>query len=284
MFQANFPNRIICLTEEGTEILYKIGQEDRLVGISGFTRRPPKARKEKPKVSNFIDANFDKILDLKPDLVVGYSDLQRDIAAELIKNGINVFIFNHRSISETLSMILQFCSLIGNQKEGNELVNRYIENLESAKKDAENFPYRPKVFFEEWNDPLISSIQWVSELIEICGGELCFPELNDKSLGKDRILDPDLVIKRNPDIIIGSWCGKKFKPEKVRARKGWEAINAIKNDQLYEIKSEIILQPGPACLTDGIKEIQSIFRKFHFPETTKQFRTLQRRGKNETPR
>lgn len=262
MFKAEFPQRIICLTEEGTEILYEINQQHRLVGISGFTRRPPKARKEKPKVSNFIDADFQKILELKPDLVVGYSDLQRDIAAELIKNGVNVFIFNHRSIEETLGMILQFCSLIGNEKDGRKLVEQYIRNLESAKKEAESFPYRPKVFFEEWNDPLISSIQWVSELIEICGGELCFPELTDKGLGKDRILNPDEVITRNPDIIIGSWCGKKFKPEKVRARKGWDAINAVKNNQLYEIKSEIILQPGPACLTDGIKEIQKIFQKY----------------------
>lgn len=262
MFQAYFPQRIICLTEEGTEILYAIGQEHRLVGISGFTRRPSHARKEKPKVSNFIDANFDKILELQPDLVVGYSDLQRDIASELIKNGINVFIFNHRSINETLSMILQFCALLGNEKQGKELVEQYISNLNSTKEFAKNLPYRPKVFFEEWNDPLISSIQWVSELIEICGGELCFPELSDKSLGKDRILSPDLVIERNPDIIIGSWCGKKFKPEKVKARKGWENINAVKNNQLYEIKSEIILQPGPACLTDGIKEIQKIYQSY----------------------
>lgn len=262
MFKAEFPQRIICLTEEGTEILYEIGQQHRLVGISGFTRRPASARKEKPKVSNFIDADFEKILELKPDLVVGYSDLQRDIASELIKNGVNVFIFNHRSVNETLSMVLQFCSLIGHQMDGRKLVDRYIQNLESAKKEAESFPYRPKVFFEEWNDPLISSIQWVSELIEICGGELCFPELSEKALGKDRILNPDEVIKRNPDIIIGSWCGKKFKPEKVRARKDWENINAVKNNHLYEIKSEIILQPGPACLTDGIKEIQKIFHKY----------------------
>lgn len=262
MFKAQFPQRIICLTEEGTEILYAIGQEQRLVGISGFTRRPPRARKEKPKVSNFIDADFEKILELKPDLVVGYSDLQRDIASELIKNQINVFIFNHLSINGTLGMILQFCSLIGNQNEGEKLVNQYIQNLEAAKKEAEKFPFRPKVFFEEWNDPLISSIQWVSELVEICGGELCFPELKEKGLGKDRILNPELVIERNPDIIIGSWCGKKFKPQKVQARKGWEEINAVKNHQLYEIKSEIILQPGPACLTDGIKEIHSIFQNY----------------------
>jgi len=262
MFQARFPQRIICLTEEGTEILYAIDEQDRLVGISGFTRRPPRARKEKPKVSNFIDANFEKILELEPDLVVGYSDLQRDIASELIKNGVNVFIFNHRSINETLSMILQFCSLIGCEEKGNQLVAQYIRNLESAAEKAKLLPCRPKVFFEEWNDPLISSIQWVSELIEICGGELIFPELSKKSLGKDRIIHPDRVIEKNPDIIIGSWCGKKFKPEKVKARKGWEEINAVKNNQLYEIKSEIILQPGPACLTDGISTLQDIFENF----------------------
>lgn len=257
MFEAQYPQRIICLTEEGTEILYAINQQHRLVGISGFTRRPPKARKEKPKVSNFIDADFDKILALKPDLVVGYSDLQRDIASELIKNGINVFIFNHRSINETLSMILQFCSLIGYGLEGKELVNKYISNLNNALETSKS-PFRPKVFFEEWNDPLITSIEWVSELVEICGGDLCFPELAQESLGKDRIINPDAVIEKNPDIIIGSWCGKKFKPEKVKARKGWENISAVKNNHLYEIKSEIILQPGPAALTDGILQMQSI--------------------------
>jgi len=159
-------------------------------------------------------------------------------------------------------MILQFCSLIGCAEKGNLLVNQYIQNLESAKEKAKLLPHRPKVFFEEWNDPLITSIEWVSELIEICGGELIFPELAKKSLGKDRIIDPDWVIEKNPDIIIGSWCGKKFKPEKVRARKGWEDINAVKNNHLYEIKSEIILQPGPAMLTDGIQEIQRIFDSY----------------------
>lgn len=262
MFKAQFPQRIICLTEEGTEILYAINQQHRLVGISGFTRRPKQARKEKPKVSNFIDANFDAILELKPDLVMGYSDLQRDIAAELIKNGINVFIFNHRSINETLGMVLQFCSLIGNEKEGKELVETYISKLNEAVEKSKAFPFRPKVFFEEWNDPLISSIQWVSELVEICGGDLVFPELAKESMAKDRIIHPDLVIDKNPDIIIGSWCGKKFKPEKVKARKGWDAINAVKNNHLYEIKSEIILQPGPAVLTDGILEMQSIISGF----------------------
>ncbi|MET3732464.1 cobalamin-binding protein [Moheibacter stercoris] len=262
MFEAKFPNRIICLTEEGTEILYAINEEHRLVGISGFTRRPKQARKEKPIVSTFLDAKFDEILALNPDLVLGYSDLQRDIAAELIKHGVNVFIFNHRSLEETLSMILQFCSLIGCEEKGRNLVNSYQSNLLSAQTKAKEFPFRPKVFFEEWDEPLISSIEWVSELIEICGGELCFPELAKESLGKDRILDPKLVIEKNPDIIIGSWCGKKFKPEKVKIRSGWDQIKAVQTNQLYEIKSEIILQPGPAALTDGIKEIQKIFKKY----------------------
>lgn len=262
MFKAQYPQRIICLTEEGTEILYAINQQHRLVGISGFTRRPKHARKEKPKVSNFIDANFEAILDLKPDLVVGYSDLQRDIAAELIKNGINVLIFNHRSIDETLSMILQFCSLIGNEKEGKGLIQNYISNLNNALETSKAFPSRPKVFFEEWNDPLISSIQWVSELVEICGGDLIFPELAKESMAKDRIINPESVIEKNPDIIIGSWCGKKFKPEKVKARKGWDNISAVKNNHLYEIKSEIILQPGHACLTDGILQMQAIISGF----------------------
>lgn len=261
-FEAKFPERIICLTEEGTEILYEIGEQDRLVGISGFTKRPPIARKQKPKVSNFIDANFEKIFDLKPDLVIGYSDLQRDIASELIKNGINVFIFNHRSINETLSMILQFCSLIGCRKKGEQLIFGYQKNLENAEKKSQSYPFRPLVFFEEWYDPLISSIQWVSELIDICGGQLCFPELSNQSLGKDRIVEAEDVLNRNPEIIIGSWCGKKFKPEKVKARKGWENISAVQNNQLYEIKSEIILQPGPAALTDGIAELENIIATY----------------------
>lgn len=259
MFEAKYPQRIVCLTEEGAEILYALGERNRLVGISGFTRRPKQARKEKPKVSNFIDANFSEIIALNPDLVIGYSDLQHDIAAELIKNGLNVLIFNQRSISELLGMILQFCTLIGCEKKGKELINIYMKNLESAMEIAKTYPFKPKMFFEEWPDPLISSIQWVSELIEVCGGQLTFPELTTKSMAKDRIVEPKLVIEQNPDIIIGSWCGKKFKPKKVREREGWSQINAIKNNQLYEIKSEIILQPGPAALTDGIKEIQKIF-------------------------
>src|SRR5690606_19515720 len=262
MFKAKYPQSIICLTEEGTEILYEIGEENRLVGISGFTRRPQKARKEKPVVSTFLDANFKEILDLKPDLVIGYSDLQSEIAAELIKNGVNVFIFNHRSINETLSMILQFCSLIGCENKGKNLVETYIRNLKSAEEKAKAFPFRPKVFFEEWPDPLISSIQWVSELIEICGGELIFPELAKESLAKNRIVPAEKVIEKNPDIIIGSWCGKKFKPEKVSSRKGWNEINAVKNNQLYEIKSEIILQPGPAALSDGILAIRKILNQY----------------------
>lgn len=262
MSPATYPQRIVCLTEECTEILYAIGQEHRLVGISGFTRRPARARKEKPIVSTFLDAKFDEILALKPDLVMGYSDLQRDIAAELIKHGVNVFIFNHRSVQETLSMILQFCSLIGCKDEGEKLVETYQKNILHAQNLAENLPYKPKVFFEEWDEPLISSIQWVSELIEICGGELIFPELAKESLGKNRIVNPEEVILRNPQIIIGSWCGKKFKPEKVKTREGWDQIDAVKFNQLYEIKSEIILQPGPACLTDGIQQIQKIFQSY----------------------
>lgn len=262
MYKANFPQRIVCLTEEGTEILYTIGEQDRLVGISGFTRRPKIARKEKPKVSNFIDADIDAILALSPDLVIGYSDLQRDIAAELILNGCNVFIFNQRSITEILDMVLQFCSLIGCEQKGLQLVNAFRENLNAAIKNAKIYPTRPKVFFEEWPDPLISSIRWVSELIEICGGELIFPDLAKESLAKDRIIESKTVIGKNPDIIIGSWCGKKFKPEKVRAREGWNTINAVINNHLYEIKSDIILQPGPAALTDGIFEIQKIFSTY----------------------
>ncbi|MCA4782805.1 cobalamin-binding protein [Empedobacter stercoris] len=262
MFINRYPQRIVCLTEEGTEILYTINEQHRLVGISGFTYRPPQARKEKPKVSTFLDAKFEEIIELKPDLVIGYSDLQADIAAELIRRGINVLIFNHRTVEEILNMILQFTSLIGCQDKGIKLVESYEKRIETIKKQASLLPYQPTVFFEEWDEPIISGSAWVNDLIEIAGGKLAFPELKNKALAKDRILLNKQVIERNPEIIIGSWCGKMFKPEKVEQRIDFEKIKAVQNNHLYEIKSELILQPGPAALTDGLDEIVQIINNY----------------------
>lgn len=262
MSSNRYPQRIVCLTEEGTEILYNINEQHRLVGISGFTYRPPQARKEKPKVSTFLDAKFEEIIELKPDLVIGYSDLQSDIAAELIRRGINVFIFNHRTVEEILNMIVQFTSLIGCQEKGLKLVESYEKKLGEVKQQATLLPYRPTVFFEEWDEPIISGSAWVNDLIEIAGGILAFPELKNKALAKDRILLAEQVIERNPEIIIGSWCGKMFKPEKVKQRIGFENVKAVQKNQLYEIKSELILQPGPAALTDGLDKIDCIIKNF----------------------
>ncbi len=263
MTNNRFPQRIICLTEEGTEILYHLNEQHRLVGISGFTYRPPQARKEKPKVSTFIDAKFDEILALKPDLVVGYSDMQADIAAELIRRGINVFIFNHRTVEEILNMIIQFTSLIGCQEKGIKLVKTYEAKLEQIKNNASLLPYQPTVFFEEWDETIISGSAWVNDLIEIAGGKLAFPELKNKALAKDRILLDEQVIERNPEIIIGSWCGKMFKPKKVKQRLGFEKVKAVQHNQLFEIKSELILQPGPAALTDGLDKIVAIIQNYN---------------------
>jgi len=263
-YQARHPERIVCLTEETTETLYLLGEQDRIVGISGFTVRPPEARKEKPRVSAFTSAKIDKIMDLKPDLVIGFSDLQADIARDLIKLGANVLLLNHRSVNEILSMILQLASLVGAEQKGRELVEDYVGNIKTIRDRAISLPVRPKVYFEEWDEPMISAIRWVSELVSIAGGDDCFPELALCGAGADRIIaDPKRVIKANPDIIIGSWCGKKFRPEKVAARPGWSDINAVKNKELHEIKSPVILQPGPAALTDGLASLEQIIHGAH---------------------
>ncbi len=260
---ARYPERIVCLTEESTETLYLLGEQDRIVGISGFTVRPPQARREKPKVSAFLSAKTDRIIDLKPDLVIGFSDLQADIAAELIKRGLNVLVFNHRSVQEILDMILTLSSIVGATEKGQALTTDLQSKLNAIQQSAGRFHRRPVLYFEEWDDPLISGIQWVSELVKIAGGDECFPELSGQSLGKDRIIaDPNEVIQRNPDIIVGSWCGKKFRPEKVAARTGWDKISAVRNNQLHEIKSVNILQPGPAALTDGVNELHNIIKNW----------------------
>jgi iron complex transport system substrate-binding protein len=257
------PRRIVCFTEEPTETLYLLGEQDRIVGISGFTVRPPQARKEKPKVSAFTSAKIDKIIELKPDLVIGFSDLQADIAAELIRAGIAVHIFNHRSVAGIFDMIEMIGALVGAQSKAERLCVALRQGLARIEQSAARLPRRPRVYFEEWDEPLISGIGWVSELTQLAGGEECFPELARESSAKSRIIaDPSEVIRRAPDIVIGSWCGKKFQPEQVRARTGWDAIPAVRDGQLYEIKSPNILQPGPAALTDGIQELHAIVQRW----------------------
>ena len=253
------PQRIVCLTEETTEWLYLLGQESRIVGISGYTVRPRRAREEKPRVSAFLTAKIDKILALQPDCVFGFSDLQADIAAALIRQGVQVTVFNQRSVDEIFSMLLQVAAMVGQGARGLALIGAMQQRLQAIQDAAARLPRRPRVFFEEWDAPHISAIRWVSELIGIAGGDDCFPELATQSLGKHRIIaDGGEIVRRNPDIIIGSWCGKKFRPEKVAARTGWGGVNAVKNGQLFEIKSADILQPGPAALTDGVEQLHRI--------------------------
>ena len=253
------PQRIICLTEETTEWLYLLGEAHRIVGISGYTVRPKIARAEKPKVSAFTSAKIDKILALKPDCVFGFSDLQADIAAELIRHGVQVTVFNQRSVEEIFSMLYQVAAMVGQAEQGLQRITQMQAHLQTIQQATVGFKRRPRVYFEEWDEPPISAIRWVSELISIAGGDDCFPELAVQSLGKHRIIsDPMEVVRRQPDIIIGSWCGKKFRPPLVAAREGWATVPAVANQQLFEIKSADILQPGPAALTDGVDQLHRI--------------------------
>ena len=257
------PQRIVCLTEETTEWLYLLGQELKIVGISGYTVRPRRAREEKPRVSAFLSAKIDKILALKPDCVFGFSDLQADIAGLLIRSGIQVTVFNQRSVDEIFSMLYQVAAMVGEVNQGEIRLKQFRENLNAIQTAASNFKRRPIIYFEEWDEPRISAIRWVSELITIAGGDDCFPELAIMPMGKDRIIaDDQSIVSRAPDIIIGSWCGKKFRPEKVSQRAGWESIPAVKNNQLFEIKSADILQPGPAALTDGVAKLHQIIQQW----------------------
>ena len=256
---AQGPQRIVCMTEETTEWLYLLGQEHRIVGISGYTVRPKQARAEKPRVSAFTSAKIDKILALEPDCVFGFSDMQADIASALIRQGVQVTIFNQRSVAEIFSMMFQVAAMVGQGAQGLALIQTLQRQLADIQKAAEALPRRPRIYFEEWDEPHISAIRWVSELMGVAGGDDCFPELAAQSLGKNRIIANSAeIVRRNPDIIIGSWCGKKFRPEKVAARAGWEGVNAVKNGQLFEIKSVDILQPGPAALTDGLAQLHRI--------------------------
>lgn len=253
------PQRIVCLTEEPTEVLYAIGEERRIVGISGFTVRPARARREKPKVSAFTSAKIEEILKLQPDLVVGFSDIQADIARELIAAGVEVWISNHRSVAGILDYIRRLGAIVGAAAKAEALAQRAELHIAQVENAASRLQRRPRVYFEEWDAPMISGIRWVAELIRFAGGDDVFPELAEKSLARDRIVaDTSEVVRRAPDIIIGSWCGKKFRPEKVRARPGWDAIPAVCSGRLHEVKSPIILQPGPAALFDGLDELHRL--------------------------
>ena len=258
-----FPNRIVCLTEETTEWLYLLGQEARIVGISGYTVRPRRARLEKPKVSAFLSAKIDKILALEPDCVFGFSDLQADIASALIKAGVQVTVFNQRSVDEIFSMLYQVAAMVGEADQGLQRLQAMRVRLDAVAAQTQAWPVRPRVYFEEWDEPRISAIRWVSQLIGMAGGDDCFPELSLEPLGKNRILANDQpVLERAPDIILGSWCGKKFRPDKVAARPGWENVPAVRHAQLFEIKSAEILQPGPAALTDGFEQLHALMTQW----------------------
>jgi iron complex transport system substrate-binding protein len=247
----------VCLTEETTETLYLLGEGRRVVGVSGYTVRPPEAR-QKPRISAFINAKFDKIEALRPDLVLAFSDLQADLARELVKRGLSVFSFNQRSVAEILQMIRVLAGIVGCQDRGDALAARLAADLEAISRSAARFARRPRVFFEEWDDPLISGIRWVEELIEIAGGAPVFPELASASLAKDRIVDPSEVARRKPDVVVASWCGKAVNKKRIARRAGWSEMPAVAAGHVYEIKSTYILQPGPAALTEGVRQLHAI--------------------------
>ncbi len=256
----HLPARIVCLTEETVETLYLLGEQDRIVGVSGYAVRPPRVRKEKPRVSAFISADVPKILALEPDLVLTFSDLQADIVAQLIRAGVEVHAFNQRDIAGIFAMMRTLGALIGAQDKAEALAASLQAKLDAVRTEATQLLRRPRVYFEEWDEPMISGIRWVSELIEIAGGVDVFPDLSRKQSAPERIVTPDTVITAQPDIVIGSWCGKKFVPVKVAARPGFDAIPAVQTGWLREIKSPLILQPGPAALTDGLDTLAAIIR------------------------
>ncbi len=252
------PEQIVCLTEETVETLYLLGEERRIVGISGYVVRPPRARREKPRVSAFTTADIPKILDLKPDLVLTFSDLQADIAATLIRQGVDVHAFNQRTILQILDMIRTLGALVGARERADRLAAELAAAVAGARACAAELPRRPKVYFEEWDDPMISGIGWVSELIDAAGGLDIFADRASCKSAKDRIVTAEEVIRHEPDIIVGSWCGKKFRPEKVAKRPGFDRLKAIQYGRVHEIKSSLILQPGPAALTDGLAALEAI--------------------------
>ncbi|MCP3164755.1 ABC transporter substrate-binding protein [Myxococcus qinghaiensis] len=252
-----YPRRVVCMTEETTEVLYRIGAGDLVVGVSGFTVRPPEARK-KPRVSSFLDANFERILELKPDLVLGFSDLQADLGRELCKRGVPVYLFNQRSLAEILQTVRVTGALVGRAEAAENLAAELTANLERHAEAAQKLPRRPRIFFEEWHEPLISGIRWCSELVELVGGEDICRESRASQGAKGRIFEPEEVARRNPDGVIASWCGRKAKRDKIAARPGWSQVQAVLDDQLYEVKSSLILQPGPAALSDGVERLARI--------------------------
>jgi len=253
----SFPSRIVCLSDEASELLYLLGEQDRIVGVSGFSTRPPEVRL-KPKVSTFREANFDAIEKLNPDLIITYSDVQAEITKEAIHRGLPVLNFNQRSIAEIFEFITLIARLVNQQEKGNKLIAFYEAQLQAIANSAAAFARRPRVLFEEWNNPIISGIQWVEELIEIAGGETIFPEFRLCRKAKERVACPEQIIERNPDVIIASWCGMKVNKEAICSRPGWDRISAIRHGHVYEICSSQILQPGPACLTDGVRELHRI--------------------------
>ena len=257
---AGFPRRIVCLTDETTETLYLLGEQDRIVGVSGYTTRPPEARR-KPRVSAFRNAKFDAILDLKPDLVLTFSDVQAEITRELVLRGVTVLNFNQRSIREILEMIAVLARLVDKADAGAALVQKLQHGLDEIAAAARVFPRRPRVYFEEWNDPLISGIEWVEELIEIAGGTAIFPELRGRGKAKDRVVDASEVAARNPEVILASWCGRKVNVGQIGVRPGWAETSAVRDGHVYEIKSAIILQPGPASLTEGVRQMHAILAR-----------------------
>ena len=257
---SDYPRRIVCLTEETTETLYLLGEQDRIVGVSGYTARPPEARL-KPKVSAFTSAKVDKIVELAPDLVLAFSDLQAEIVRQLLTRGLTVFAFNQRSVTEILEMVETLARIIGKPEKGTILVKQLRSGLDDIAKSAQRFPFRPRVFFEEWNEPLISGIEWVEELVEIAGGQPVFPELRKKSAAKDRMVDPAVVAARNPEVVIASWCGRKVTKKCIYERAGWNRVSAIGEKRVYEVKSTYILQPGPAALTEGVRQLHAIIAK-----------------------
>ncbi|AKF83455.1 ABC transporter substrate-binding protein [Myxococcus fulvus 124B02] len=252
-----YPRRVVCMTEETTEVLYRIGAGELVVGVSGFTVRPPEARK-KPRVSSFLDANFERILELKPDLVLGFSDLQADLGRELCKRGVPVYLFNQRSVAEILQSVRLTGALVGRAEAAQKLAEELTANLTRHADAAESLPRRPRIFFEEWHEPLISGIRWCSELVELVGGVDVCRESRASQGAKGRIFEPEEVARRNPEGVIASWCGRKAKRDKIAARLGWEKVTAVVDDQLYEVKSSLILQPGPAALSDGVEKLARI--------------------------
>lgn len=258
-----YPSRIVCLTEEPTEVLYHLGEQDRIVGISQFTVRPSEARRDKPKVSGFTNARLERIFELDPDLVIGFSDIQADIARDLIKEGIEVWISNHRTVDGILRYIVRLGAMVGRADDARAWVNDIALHLDVVRARAAELPHRPKVYFEEWDEPMITAIGWVSEVIDIAGGDDIFADRSTSSLAADRIIeDPSEVVRRGPDVLLASWCGKKLQPQTVWNRAGWESLEPVQTCTIHEIPAEIILQPGPAALTDGLDHIHGIISRW----------------------